>query len=515
MTSGTTACQVTANVAADSNYTAGSVGPSSVTASQTAQTVSWSTAPPPSAAYNGQFTVLATSNSTGAITYSVTGGCTNSGATVTMISGTTACQVTANVAADSNYTAGSVGPTGVSATKASPTVSWSTAPPPSAADNSQFTVVATSNSTGTISYSTSGGCSNSGGTVTMTSGTTACQVTGSVTADNNYAAGSVGPTSVTATKIAPTVSWSTAPPASAAYNGQFTVVATSNSTGAITYSTSGGCTNSGGTVTMTSSTTACQVTANVAADSNYSAGSVGPTGVSATKATATVTLSNLSQSYTGSALYPGVTTVPASLAVTWTNAPQTGVGSYTVSAAVNDPNYQGSSGNQTFNITDTAPTVTQFKVLFGSESYNVIGTPRNRLPWQITGIQVVFSKPITSGNINSLTGVTATALSGLGTSTLTWTISPLVLGNYPTTLASSGANALKDAAGTPIAAFSQNVKVLWADFNDDGVVNSADSVGVNNATVGPYNIFADLNGDGVVNASDVAIVRTRLGTSLP
>jgi hypothetical protein len=105
----------------------------------------------------------------------------------------------------------------------------------------------------------------------------------------------------------------------------------------------------------------------------------------------------------------------------------------------------------------------------------VIGTSRNRLPWQITGIQVVFSAPIATGNVNSVSGVTTTGFSGLGTSTLTWTISPLARGNFSTTLAGSGPNALQDGGGNGLtggAGFSQNLKILYGDFNDDGVVNS-------------------------------------------
>ena len=55
----------------------------------------------------------------------------------------------------------------------------------------------------------------------------------------------------------------------------------------------------------------------------------------------TVTLSNLTQTYTGSPLAPTATTVPLGLAVVWTNAPQTNAGSYIVIATVNDPRYQG------------------------------------------------------------------------------------------------------------------------------------------------------------------------------
>src|SRR5262249_49059369 len=69
-----------------------------------------------------------------------------------------------------------------------------------------------------------------------------------------------------------------------------------------------------------------------------------PTG----KTPATVTLSSMTQTYTGSALTPSATTNPPGLAITWTNAPQIQVGSYSVTATVNDPNYQGSASG-TFN----------------------------------------------------------------------------------------------------------------------------------------------------------------------
>jgi hypothetical protein len=193
-------------------------------------------------------------------------------------------------------------------------------------------------------------------------------------------------------------------------------------------------------------------------------------------------------------------------------------GPYSVTAMV------GGIGTS-FSLTNTAvvvisPTVISYSVLWGSESYNVIGSPRNRLPWQITGIQVVFSEPIATGNVNSLagTGITTTGFSGLGTNTLTWTITPIALGNFPTVLAGSGADALKDMNGNALtngAGYNQNLKILYGDFNDDGLVNAQDTVGVNNAISNPYNILADMNGDGVVNIADVQIVRSRGGTSLP
>ena len=65
------------------------------------------------------------------------------------------------------------------------------------------------------------------------------------------------------------------------------------------------------------------------------------------------------------------------------------------------------------------------------------------------------------------------------------------------------------------AGFNQNLKILWGDFNDDGIVNASDLTLVNNARSQPYNIFADVNGDGVVNTTDVMIVRAHNGQSLP
>jgi hypothetical protein len=85
-------------------------------------------------------------------------------------------------------------------------------------------------------------------------------------------------------------------------------------------------------------------------------------------------------------------------------------------------------------------------------------------------------------------------------------------------LSANGGNALKDAAGNALNGgtdVSQNVKLLWGDFNDDGVVNASDLVGVNTARAGGYNIFGDMNGNGSVDANDVNVVRREIGQSLP
>jgi subtilisin family serine protease len=95
------------------------------------------------------------------------------------------------------------------------------------------------------------------------------------------------------------------------------------------------------------------VTATVS-DPNYQGSASGTFSVN--KQAASVALSNLTQTYTGSALMPLATTTPPGLAVSWTNAPQTQPGSYSVTATVNDPNYQGKASGTFTIIPATAST---------------------------------------------------------------------------------------------------------------------------------------------------------------
>jgi hypothetical protein len=90
-------------------------------------------------------------------------------------------------------------------------------------------------------------------------------------------------------------------------------------------------------------------------DTNYQGSASGSFVIN--KAAATVTLSNLTQTYTGSALTPTATTAPAGLTIVWTNAPQTNAGTYTVTATVNNTNYQGSASGS-FVINKATATVT-------------------------------------------------------------------------------------------------------------------------------------------------------------
>ena len=148
----------------------------------------------------------------------------------------------------------------------------------------------------------------------------------------------------------------------------FAVSATASSGLTVTFSASGNCTVSGNTVTITGAGS-CTVTALQPGNAQYAPAPDVPQTFNISKANASLVLSNLTQTYSGSALTPGYSTTPTGLAVTWTGAPDTNTGSYSVTANINDNNYTGSASG-TFVINPAAATVTLMSM---SQTYN--GSP--------------------------------------------------------------------------------------------------------------------------------------------
>src|SRR5262249_55298355 len=70
------------------------------------------------------------------------------------------------------------------------------------------------------------------------------------------------------------------------------------------------------------------------------------------------------------------------------------------------------AANKNIAVDAIGPTIVQFRVLFGSKWYNVTGSTRFDLPWQVKGVQVVFSEPVYSARLTSLGGLTATSFTG-------------------------------------------------------------------------------------------------------
>jgi hypothetical protein len=214
---------------------------------------------------------------------------------------------------------------------------------------------------GSSVIATVSGTTNSLGQATFTVTDTVAQVvtyTATDTSDTTTVTQTVKVT-FAAAATTPTLTWTSSPPnaptTSEADGAQFTISATSDSTGRISYSASGGCTNTGATVTMTSGTTACVVTATVAAAAPYTTASISAT-VTATLATSTVTIScPPSVTYNGTAQTQCVATATGagglnqSLTVTYIN--NTNVGQATASATFGgDASHTGNSNTQNFQI---------------------------------------------------------------------------------------------------------------------------------------------------------------------
>jgi hypothetical protein len=270
MTSGTGTCSVKYDQAGNSNYNAAPQVTESVTAQKADQAITVTTHAPATASFNQMFTVAATGGGSGnPVTFSSAGACSNTGATFTITSGTGTCSVKYDQAGDANYNAAPQVTESVSVGKTDQTITVTTHAPASAVFNSQFTVAATGGGSGNpVTFSSSGACSNTGATFTMTSGSGTCTVKYDQAGDANYNAAPQVTESVTAQKADQTITVGTHAPGTAAFNSQFTVAATAPG-GAVGYSNSGSCSNSGATFTITSGSGTCTVKYDQGGNANY------------------------------------------------------------------------------------------------------------------------------------------------------------------------------------------------------------------------------------------------------
>ena len=253
------------------------------------QSILFTTNAPATAVYGSNFTVAASAISGLPVAFTSSGACSNVGTTYTMISGTGTCYVIANQAGNGTYNAAPTDTETTSATLASQSVNFTTNAPASATYNTNFTVVATSTSTLPVAFTSSGSCSNVGATYIMTSGTGTCYVIANQSGNSNYAPASTNTETTSATKANQTISFTTNAPASAPYQGNFTVVANATSGDPVAFTSSGACTNVGATYTMIASTGTCDVIANQSGNGNYNAAPQSTEYTTATKATPTVT----------------------------------------------------------------------------------------------------------------------------------------------------------------------------------------------------------------------------------
>ena len=297
------------------------------------------------------------------MTFTSSGSCSNSGAVYTMTSSAGTCSVIANQAGNDNYSAAPTVTQTVTANPASQTITFTQSAPAFAPYNGSFTVAATGSSGQPVSFTSSGACSNLSATFTMTNPTGTCTVTANQSGDGNYLAAPTVTESTAAAKATQTVTL-TGPPATAPYQSTFSVTATSSSGITPTITASGACSISGATVTMTSGTGACTMTAKWAANADYLATSVAQT-TTAEKLSSTVTWTTPAAITYGTALSGVQLDATATIAGNFVYSPAAG----TVPKAGNDTlkvtftptlsaDYTTVTANVVLQVNQATPTVT-------------------------------------------------------------------------------------------------------------------------------------------------------------
>ena len=193
--------------------------------------------------------------------------------------------------------------------RASQTITVTQGAPASAGFNTSFTVAATASSGLPVTIGTSGACSISGNTVTMTSATGICTVTFDQAGDANSLPAPQVVQTTTAQKAGQTITVTQGAPATAAFGTSFTVAATASSGLPVTIAASGACSLSGATVTMTSGTGTCTVTFDQAGNASY---------LPAPQVVQTTTAQKASQTITVTQAAPSTAEVGASFPVSAT-----------------------------------------------------------------------------------------------------------------------------------------------------------------------------------------------------
>jgi Bacterial Ig-like domain (group 3)/Abnormal spindle-like microcephaly-assoc'd, ASPM-SPD-2-Hydin/HYDIN/CFA65/VesB-like, Ig-like domain/Cep192 domain 4 len=340
-------CSLTASATAGTNYAAITGTAQTFSVGQASPTISISNLPA-SGAYGGSFTP--TFNYTGDGTASVISNtpsvCTVTSGVVHFV-GVGTCSLTASATAGTNSAAVTGTAQTFSVGQASPTISISNLPA-SGTYGGSFTPTFsyTGDGTTTVTSNTPSVCTVTSGVVHFV-GVGTCSLTASATAGTNSAAVTGTAQTFSVGQASATISISNLP-ASGTYGGSFTPTFnyTGDGTTSVTSNTPSVCTLTSGVVHFVGVGT-CSLTASATAGTNSAA----VTGTAQTfavgQSVATVTLSNLNLTYSGSPQSGAVTTSPSGLSVTVTyngsTVTPTAAGSYTMVANISEPGYSGSA----------------------------------------------------------------------------------------------------------------------------------------------------------------------------
>ncbi|HEY8826862.1 MAG TPA: MBG domain-containing protein, partial [Jatrophihabitantaceae bacterium] len=382
-----------------------------------------------------------------------------------------------------------------------------------AAYNSTFTVSPTASSGLTVSVAASGACSILGSTVTMTSGTGTCTLTASQAGNASFNAAPDVVRTVTASKLNQTITFGALAPKTFG-DADFAVSATASSGLAVSFSALGDCNFNGlGQVHITGAGS-CTITALQAGDANYNAASSVPQAFTIAKATATLALSNLSQTYDGSSKSATVTTTPSGLAgvsVTYdgsATAP-TNAGSYAVVASLTNPNYTATNASGTLVIAKAGQTITFPPIAnktYGDAAFTPPASATSSLPVSLEVKAGSNSKCTVSANQVTITGAGSCTLVATQSGNGNYNPAPSVeqsftIGKAHATLTISNLSATYDGTAKPVT-----VTTSPAGLSGVAVTYAGSATAPKNA--GSYAVIASLNNDNyeATNATDTLVI---------
>jgi hypothetical protein len=237
------------------------------------------------------------------------------------------------------------------------TITVDTHAPTNAAFNSSFTVAATASSGLPVAYSSTGVCTNSGATFTMTAATGTCTVHYNQAGNASFNAAPEVTDSVTAQKAAQTITFA-APSGVKFGDADLDLGATASSGLAVSYasSTTGVCTIVAGKLHVVAAGT-CSVTASQAGNSNYNAAPDVTRSFAIGKADQTITFAPLANKAYGDADFALSASASSGLAVSFAASGSctvsgasvhlTGAGSCTITAS--------QAGNSNYNAAPDVP----------------------------------------------------------------------------------------------------------------------------------------------------------------
>jgi hypothetical protein len=296
----------------------------------------------------------ASANSGLPVAYGASGACSLSGGNV-HLGGSGSCTITASQGGDATYDPAPDISRSFAIAKAGQTITFAQPASPQIYDSS-FAVGASASSGLGVSIVASGGCSYNGmtGLVTMTSGTGSCVLTASQSGNANYDTAADVVRTVGAAKAGQSITFVS--PSATYGDSDSPLGATASSGLAVSYvgTTPAICTAVGGDLHIVSAGS-CSITANQAGNDDYLAAADVSRTFTIQKASASLTLSGLSKTYTGSPQGVVVETSPAGLsgvAVMYDGsaAEPTDAGSYAVVSSLDNPNYAAQNASGTLDI---------------------------------------------------------------------------------------------------------------------------------------------------------------------